>query len=241
MKFAVCLPGSTFSPDFLLCWTRLLSAMLNVKHDLWIQPRSGANIYYVRNSCLGGSPLRGEKQVPFTSIIPHPDGQVSVVQMEYDYILWIDSDVVGFTYEHLLHMMQSPYQVTAGLYRHIDGRWNAVPEWDEKAFLSDGFFPTLTDKEMAEAESDYIAVDHCGMGFMLVKHGVYESISYPWHRPIHKRIIKPGTLEPVVDFTAEDTGFCHLVQEANDDFTVCVDRTVRLGHQKLLTIQEAQK
>ena len=62
------------------------------------------------------------------------------------------------------------------------------------------------------------------MGFMLVKKGVFESLAYPWFRPLEKRI------GDMTDFTMEDVSFCLRAKEKG--FKVYIDPQVRLGHEK---------
>lgn len=69
-----------------------------------------------------------------------------------------------------------------------------------------------------------LEVANTGMGFMLVKRGVFESLDYPWFRPIEKRI---GTM---VDFTMEDVAFCLTAKEKG--YKILVDPRVRVGHEK---------
>ena len=62
------------------------------------------------------------------------------------------------------------------------------------------------------------------MGFMLIKKGVFESMEYPWFKPIEKRIGQ------MVDFTMEDVGFCLTAKERR--YKILIDPMVRVGHEK---------
>jgi GT2 family glycosyltransferase len=66
------------------------------------------------------------------------------------------------------------------------------------------------------------------MGFMLVKRGVFESLEYPWFRPIEKRI---GNM---VDFTTEDVSFCLRARERG--WKVLADMEVKVGHEKAIVL-----
>ena len=55
--------------------------------------------------------------------------------------------------------------------------------------------------------------------------GVFERIAYPWFRPVWMEM--PGG---VTEFTSEDVGFC--IQAKKEGFTVMVDPTVIVGHEK---------
>lgn len=73
-------------------------------------------------------------------------------------------------------------------------------------------------------KKDLIEVAYTGMGFMLVKRGVFEKLEYPWFKPVEKQI---GNM---VDFTMEDVAFCLRIQEKG--IHVLIDPTVRVGHEK---------
>lgn len=63
---------------------------------------------------------------------------------------------------------------------------------------------------------------------MLVKRGVFESMEYPWFRPIEKKI---GNM---VDFTMEDVAFC--IQAKERGYKVEIDPLVRVGHEKKVVL-----
>lgn len=75
-----------------------------------------------------------------------------------------------------------------------------------------------------EGKQELIEVAYTGMGFMLVKKGVFEILGYPWFKPIEKRI------GDMVDFTMEDVAFCLRAREKG--FEVLIDPTVKVGHEK---------
>jgi len=68
-----------------------------------------------------------------------------------------------------------------------------------------------------------------GMGFMLIKKGVFESLQYPWFEPIHQSI------KNLEDFTSEDVAFCLKAREKG--FEIFVDPTVIVGHQKPMILK----
>jgi GT2 family glycosyltransferase len=102
-----------------------------------------------------------------------------------------------------------------------------VQNWDEEYFKKNGYFNFLTIPDI-NGKEDLIEVSYTGMGFMLVKKGVFESMEYPWFRPIEKQI------GDAVDFTMEDVAFCLKAAEAG--FKVFIDPTVRVGHEKKIVL-----
>ena len=84
-----CLPGRSFSNNFLVCWSELMMNLLRMGFEIKISQKYTSNVYYVRNMCLGGDVMRGVNQKPY-------DGK-----LEYDYMMWIDSDMVFTTNDFL--------------------------------------------------------------------------------------------------------------------------------------------
>jgi hypothetical protein len=205
-----CLPGANFSGRFLECWTELVSFCLSNNICPLLSRRESCNIYYVRNMCLGADVLRGVTQKPF-------DGKLS-----YDYIMWIDSDIL-FSSQHIVKLINHNKDIVSGLYAMEGGKCFAtVKNWDEDFFKAKGYFQFLSESDIDNKE--LIEVDYTGMGFMLVKKGVFESLEYPWFRPIEKHI---GNL---VDFTMEDVSFCLTARKKG--YKIWIDPTVRVGHEK---------
>lgn len=94
----------------------------------------------------------------------------------------------------------------------------------EKQTIKSSFLPSR--KQFLRQISGVLDRPYCLllMGFILVKKGVFESMEYPWFKPIEKKI---GNM---VDFTMEDVAFCLTAREKG--FEIYVDPTVRVGHEK---------
>lgn len=210
-----CLPGNSFSGKFLECWTNMLSFCFAHNIRPLLSRAESCNIYYVRNMCLGADVVRGKSQKPF-------DGKP-----DYDYLMWIDSDIL-FDAPQVMRLMSHDKDIVSGVYAMEGGKMIAtVREWDEEHFKKHGCFRFLTLEEMTGKEG-LIEVAYTGMGFMLVKKGVFEKLEYPWFRPVEKRIGE------MVDFTMEDVGFCLKAREKG--FKVFIDPQVRVGHEKRVVL-----
>jgi hypothetical protein len=206
-----CLPGASFGGRFLECWTELLAWCLNNGVNPVLSRKQSCNIYYVRNMCLGADVSRGKTQKPF-------DGKVS-----YDYIMWIDSDIL-FTPHQFQRLLGYGLDIVSGVYLMEGGKYLAtVKEWNEDYFVKNSHFQFLQPDDLA-GKDGVLEVSYTGMGFMLVKKGVYESLEYPWFKPIEKRI------NNMVDFTMEDVAFCLRAKEAG--FRIMIDPKVKVGHEK---------
>ena len=81
-KVIFCLPGRTFSDNFLKSWTNLITELPSHNIKWGTSQKYHVNRYFVCNSCLGGSSIGGKNQKPFQG------------KVDYDYIMWIDIDQV---------------------------------------------------------------------------------------------------------------------------------------------------
>jgi hypothetical protein len=171
-----CLPGSSFSGRFVQCWTNLPAWCLGNSIRPVLSQRYSCNIYYVRNMCLGADVSRGKDQKPF-------DGK-----LDYDYIMWIDSDIL-FTPEQFARLLSHQRDIVSGLYlMEGGGAYAAVEEWDEEHFAKHGHFRFLTPQDLPPhpqprtepygsgspnspstvGNSPRLDMTYTGMGFMLV-------------------------------------------------------------------------
>ena len=156
-------------------------------------------------------------------------------KIDYDYIMWIDSDIL-FKPQQFARLLSHDRDIVSGLYRmEGGGAYATVTDWDEECFRQHGHFRFLIPEDIksfnsqsAIANPQLLEVAYTGMGFMLVKKGVFESMEYPWFRPVEKRIGE------MVDFTMEDVAFCLRAREKG--FTVLIDPAVRVGHEKKITL-----
>lgn len=215
MKIIFCMPGRSYSREFLLSWSDLLMQANGKGHQVMISQQYSSVVHFARAKCLGGDVLKGPDQKPFQG------------QVEYDAMMWIDSDIV-FKPDDFFKMLESPHDVTAGLYMMEDlQHFAAVREWNEDMFVKNGTFKFLRPDDVQGA-AEYMSVAYAGMGWMLIKKGVVEDIKYPW---FWSDLQKVGGL---TDMNSEDVAFCRALNAAGHQ--VHVDTTVRVGHQKLMII-----
>lgn len=211
MNLVVCIPGTSFSSEFFIRWTIFLQYCNQKGINVILSQQQSCNIYYVRNMCLGGNTTRGKDQKPFDS------------KVKYDYLLWIDSDII-FTPEHFEKLLSHDKEIVSGLYRMENyTQFATVKEWDEEYFKKYGGFEFLTD-ETIKGKKDLMNVSYTGFGFILIKNGVFEKFEYPWFKPHFQKI---GN---AVDFSMEDAGFC--LDAKNLGLDIWVDPTIIVGHQK---------
>lgn len=215
MKIIFCMPGRTYSREFLLSWSETLMQATSRGHQVMISQQYSSVVHFARAKCLGGDVLKGPDQKPFQGAV------------DYDVMVWIDSDIV-FKPEDLFAILESPHDVTAGLYMMEDlQHFAAVKDWDEDYFQKFGTFKFLRPDDIVGA-AQYMEVAYAGMGWMAIRKGVAEDLKYPWFCSDLQHV---GSL---VDMNSEDVAFCRALKAAGHP--VYVDTKIRVGHQKSLII-----
>jgi hypothetical protein len=144
--------------------------------------------------------------------------------------MWIDSDMV-FRPDDFFNLLESPHDVTAGLYMMESMKeFAAVKDWDTAHFAEHGSFKFLEPADLpVDPESRYLQVAYSGMGWMMIRKGVVEDLKYPWfYGPLE--VIN----DSVVDMNSEDVSFCKALVAAGHP--IHIDTKVRVGHQKALVI-----
>jgi hypothetical protein len=215
MKIVFCLPGRSYSREFLLAWSDLLIQATNKGHQCMISQQYSSVVHFARARCLGGDVLKGPDQKPFQG------------KVDYDAIMWIDSDMV-FKPEDFFNLIESPHDVTAGLYMMEDLQNLAVvKDWDTDHFSKTGTFKFLSPPDL-ENEPQYVPVSYAGMGWMLIRKGVLEDLKYPWFwSPLQE-------IGDLVDMSSEDVALCKAMTAAGHQ--VYIDKKIRVGHQKSMII-----
>ena len=222
VKVVFCMPGRQYSREFLLAWSDLLMQASSRGHQVMISQQYSSVVHFARAKCMGGDVLKGPDQKPFQGSV------------DYDVMMWIDSDIV-FKPDDFFALLESPHDVTAGMYMMEDlQHFATVKEWDEDFFAKNGTFKFMKPEDIVrvgEADSpssSYLPVAYTGMGWMMIRKGVVETIKYPW---FHSDLQTVGSL---VDMNSEDVSFCRALQAAGH--TIHVDTKIRVGHQKLMLI-----
>ena len=212
MKIVFCLPGRSFSNNFLVCWSELLQYLPRYGITPILSSQYDSVVYYVRNKCLGGSVTRGINQKPFNG------------EVDYDYMMWIDSDIV-FKIDDFLALLNMDKDIASGLYKTQNGtHYATVKDWNMDHYRQNGSFEFLTEESIKDLAEPF-EVDYTGFGWILIKKGVFESLEYPWFRPEWEDFGNG-----VMEFTSEDVGFCKNIKEKG--YKIYVNPKVIVGHEK---------
>ena len=238
-----CLPGRGCSYTFLKAFVQLCFDLVQNGMSIQISQDYSSMVNFARCKCLGANVLRGPKQIPW-------DGK-----LQYDYQLWIDSDIVfdsnkfwqlcdlalpeSAIVEKTVQLEDGTEQIVrsideskeneivAGWYCTEDGRTTSVAHWlEEEEFRQNGGVMNHETVESISKRRKPFTVDYTGFGWVLIKNGVFENLEYPWFAP-KMQVFESGAVQ---DMCGEDVSFCLDAKEAG--FEILCDPRIRVGHEK---------
>ena len=228
-----CLPGRGVSYIYLKNFVQLCFDMVQNGMSIQISQDYSSMVNFARCKCLGANVLRGPDQIPW-------DGK-----LEYDYQLWIDSDIVFDTnkFWQLCDMAIPADAVTedgsiddtkkkkivSGWYCTEDGKTTSVAHWlDEDDFRKNGGVMNHETIESISKRKKPFTVDYAGFGWLMIEKGVFEDekMKYPWFAP-KMQVFESGSVQ---DMCGEDVSFCLDAMDAG--FEIWCDPRIRVGHEK---------
>ena len=215
-----CLPGRGVSYQFLKSFVSLCFDLVQSGASIQISQDYSSMVNFARCKCLGANVLRGPDQKPW-------DGK-----LEYDYQLWIDSDIV-FDTEKFYRLVVHDKDIAAGWYMTEDGRTTSVAHWlEEGDFRQNGGVMNHETGESMSKRKKPFTVDYTGFGWTLIKKGVFEheKMKYPWFAP-KMQVFESGSVQ---DMCGEDVSFCLDAIDAG--FKIWCDPRIRVGHEKTRVI-----
>lgn len=215
MRVIFCIPGRTFSDKWIHSWMDTIHVMTQNNIEWSYSMAYDPVVYFSRSRVLGGNNVQGKYQKPFGG------------KLDYDYLVWIDSDMV-WTGKDVLSLLSHKEPIVSGCYMMANNvQLPIVEHVDYNRLLESGSFKFLTKEDLASKTTPF-KVSYTGFGFIAIKRGVFESMEYPWFEP--KFVEKDQFRE----FSAEDVGFCWNAQDRG--FEILVDPSIRVGHEKLMTL-----
>ncbi|MDO8640247.1 MAG: hypothetical protein Q7R33_01775 [Nitrosarchaeum sp.] len=216
LSIVFCLPGSNFSHHFLNSMIQTIIFCYAAGIKFLISNRQSSVVHFARALCLGANVLNGIHQKPF-------DGK-----LDYTHFMWIDSDMV-WSVDQFIQLLSHDTDIVSGLYSQMDREtFVSVKDWDVEHFKKNGTFQFMTRKSI-ENQTNLMSVSYTGMGFMLIKKGVFESLEYPWFVSLEQTID-----ENIKDIAGEDASLClNLIKKG---YKIYVDPKIIVGHEKRMVV-----
>lgn len=187
---------------------------------------NSCNIYAVRNSCIKNQDNGCRKnQKPFEGMIDH-----------YEKMIWIDSDNL-ITVDALQRLLAHDVDIVAAWYKQGAGTDSRVTcgAWDRASGCGVNKAIPFSIEDMQKLSSDksgLIEVDYCGFGLIVIKHGVFEKMDYPWFSAGTYEWVEDGVQMAEID--TDDAAWCFKAQSLG--FKIYVDPNVRVMHEKLAQV-----
>ena len=220
-----CITGDTFSNKFLLAWTTLFNYCLTHAIQPLISNYTSKthSRHHTRNMCLGSIVKNGMDQQPFNGEIP------------YDFVMFIDSERM-FGVEDFINLLSENKDVVSGGYLIEKGNekvFDVVKDCSKEVVARKGGYDYLTIDEVVvmkkKQEDHLLSVDYMGGGWMLLKKGVLESLSYPWFKTelnCYDYTDPSGNVVPVTDSEMEMWSFCRTLREKGYTLNVSLNSLV---------------
>ncbi len=232
-----CLPGRGCSYIFMKNFVQLCFDLVQNGMSIQISQDYSSMVNFARCKCLGANVLRGPDQLPW-------DGK-----LQYDYQLWIDSDIifntaqfwqlcdVAFPAEAVITNEdgtitadpEKDHPIASGWYSTEDGQTTSVAHWlEEDDFRNNGGVMNHETVEGISKRRKPFTVDYSGFGWIMIKKGVFEgeAMKYPWFAP-KMQVFESGAVQ---DMCGEDVSFCLDAIEAG--YEIWCDPRIRVGHEK---------
>ena len=210
MRLVFCLPGDSFSKNWLCAWNDTIRWLYKNNIDYVTVNAYSPIIYNCRNWLLGAKGPAPKSFKPFNGMI------------DYDWIIWIDSDVIWKPEDLERLISNNDHKIVTGFYIQHDNKSYAqaisfrVEEVDNNTHLH------WIEREQLDINSDRIRLGASGMGFMAAKAGVFEALECPWFSPV------PHEYENT--YLSEDVGFCYKAQLLG--YTIWGDPKIQVRHEK---------
>lgn len=147
---------------------------------------------------------------------------------EYDYMMWIDSDM-DFEPENVRQLIDCDVDIVSGL-AVIDSSTVALNAGflDEKTGEANFIYaPALSQHPVNE--KGLIEVDFVGFAFVLIKRGVFETMGAPWFRIPEREV--DGVIIPM----GEDIDWC--MRARKHGFKIHAHPGVHIGHEKNVVLR----
>ena len=215
-----CLPGRGVSYTFLKNFVQLCFECVQQGASIQISQDYSSMVNFARCKVLGANVLKGPDQLPWQG------------KLQYDYQLWIDSDIV-FNLEAFYKLIWMDKDIAAGWYVTEDGRTTSVAHWlEEDEFEQNGGVMNHEMVDGIQKRRKPYTCEYTGFGWVMIKKGVFEhpDMKYPWFAP-QMQVFESGAVQ---DMCGEDVSFC--LEAIKAGFEIWCDPTIRVGHEKMRII-----
>lgn len=203
---ALCITGNNFTYGMLYSYRNLCVNLTMNGIDWFEAQHNAADMHNCRNKVLLKGADKTKDVKPFGG-------------RHYDYILFIDRDHT-FTIDDVEQLVGHDLPVIG------------APYSSDAKFLNAGNLLNDGNHRVPATElkrNDVDKVSWVGFGFVLIQHGVFEKLGYPWFQ--HREVFYPEIGEEgLYGHTSEDIAFGVRCKEK--DIPIYLDLSTPVGHEK---------
>ena len=161
MKVIFCIPGSSVSNNFFRCWSDLIKELPSMEIEWELITEYYPYVHVVRSKIVK-----------------------KALEKDYDYLMWLDNDI-DFKVDDFKRLLEHAknHDIVSGVYlAQKSGNIYYIPT----EFACIGLDGDRLSKFNYSTQSELIQVKANGMGFMMVKKGVFEAIEEPFDMTLNK-------------------------------------------------------
>lgn len=217
MKVAILVPGFAPTPRAWGEHTNLVCSLITQGYEVQVRYSHDPGIHNGRNVLL----LNGQEH----HVISSPWGA------EYDRILWLDSDII-LDPEDAETLLNADADIVSGMYPVGPAQPDAAVAGYEAADSSHFNKRLRIGALQGLADSEYPVlheVDFVGFGCLMVRKGVFETMTFPWFDTLYETLPDGSVLN-----LGEDFGWCRKAKKLGHK--IYVHRHVRARHEKLVIV-----
>ena len=208
VDYVICIPGETFSSNFLMSWSNSLIELTKKSEDFIFINTYSSIVSHTRNQLIRSFP---GQQSNNKNILPFNG------ELEAKKIIFIDDDMV-WNFEDLAKILKSKEDIVSGFYR-----MNCFKNDNELAAMKNGDF--LISKDIKN-KTELIELDYVGLGFIAINFEVFKKIKFPWFETFDLFDKKNENVLSI----GEDFDFCKKAKAVG--YKIYGDPTVKIGHEK---------
>lgn len=207
-----CSPGHSMMTPYIKSLIATIHLLTEKKISWAWSSEFSSHVGDAREITLNGDNINDpDEQRPFKGLVT------------YDKLLWIDSDI-AWNPEDVIKLYESEKDIVSGAYLLGSGE---VPAYKE-------LFGAPFKYEDVIKMKDPVQVFGAGMGFMMVKQGVFEKLTRPWFQsPMATKTYEDGR-EFTFPVLGEDLSFCKRATDLG--FEIWFDPTVKVLHHKTMKL-----
>jgi hypothetical protein len=214
LDYVFCLPGESFSSQYLSSWTESLIYLMKNNIKFACSFRYTCLLAQTRNELIRYYP---GQIIENNSIIPFEK------KLHAKKIIFIDDDVV-WTVEDLKKILESDKDIVGGFYKMKLVYSN---QYTKLAATQNGKF--LYENDIKD-KKELIELSGIGFGFIAINFEVFEKIKFPWFESFNFFDEKNNAVISI----SEDMDFCN--KAISNGYKIYGDPTVRVGHEKIITL-----